>query len=152
MVHFLTLEERPMVMGRLRDALPPGSHITATHVTVEKIEGVHAATPTPIYVRTHVEIARFFDGFEMVESGLVTIDEWRPDPPPPLPRPPSGFTETSASPLTTAACSADINVDFGLKFQNALTLLLSCANCYPVRQDGAARIRGAASPRGRREG
>jgi hypothetical protein len=31
MVHFLTSEERPKVMGRLRDALAPGSHITATH-------------------------------------------------------------------------------------------------------------------------
>ncbi|GLW67113.1 hypothetical protein Arub01_53560 [Actinomadura rubrobrunea] len=88
MVHFLAREEQPMVMGRLREALPKGSHIAATHVTVdgnsaetvEKIEKVYATTPTPIYFRTRDEIARFFDGFEMVEPGLVTIDKWRPDP------------------------------------------------------------------------
>ena len=88
MVHFLTLEERSMVMDQLRDALPSGSYIAATHVTVDgnaaeaaaKIEEVYATTPTPIYFREHAEIARFFDGFELVEPGLVTIDTWRPDP------------------------------------------------------------------------
>jgi hypothetical protein len=92
MVHFLTVEERPTVMGLLRDALPSGSHVTATHVTVDghpaeavaKIEEVYATTPTPIYFRERAEIARFFDGFELVEPGLVTIDRWRPDPSEPV--------------------------------------------------------------------
>ncbi|WP_242189690.1 SAM-dependent methyltransferase [Saccharopolyspora soli] len=87
MVHFLTAEERPAVMGQLRDALAPGSHITATHVTtdhkspdaVAQIESIYATTPTPIYFRDHAEIARFFDGFDFVDPGLVTIDDWHPD-------------------------------------------------------------------------
>lgn len=93
MPHFLTLEERPKVMGRLRDALPSGSHLAATHVTrddrplavVEQIEAVYANTPMPIYFRERDEIAGFFDGFELVEPGLVTIDAWRPDPADPAP-------------------------------------------------------------------
>jgi hypothetical protein len=52
MIHFITLADRPRIMGRLRDALPPGSHVTATHVTtdghpaeaVAQIERVYATT------------------------------------------------------------------------------------------------------------
>ncbi len=87
MVHFLTTEERPYVMGRLRDALAPGSHITATHTSTDgqspeaiaRIEEVYATTPTPIYLRSREEIAPFFDGFELVPPGLVMLDEWQPD-------------------------------------------------------------------------
>ncbi|MGI5231925.1 SAM-dependent methyltransferase [Actinoallomurus sp. CA-142502] len=93
MVHFLTVEERSAVMSRLRDALAPGSHLTATHVTtdgkaaeaVAQIEAVYATTPTPIYFRDHAEIGHFFDGFDLVDPGLVTLDVWRPDPEDPAP-------------------------------------------------------------------
>jgi S-adenosyl methyltransferase len=93
MVHFLTVEERPSVMGHLHGALAPGSHIAATHVTtdgkpadaVAQIEAVYATTPTPIYFRDSAEIGRFFDGYELIEPGLVTLDEWRPDPEDPAP-------------------------------------------------------------------
>jgi hypothetical protein len=88
MVHFLTMDEQGPIMKQLRDALAPGSHIAATHVTsdghsaeaVAKIEAVYASTPTPIYFREHAEIARFFDGFDLIDPGLVTIDTWHPDP------------------------------------------------------------------------
>ncbi|GAA3978691.1 SAM-dependent methyltransferase [Actinomadura viridis] len=87
MIHFLTLEERGPVMGRLLDALAPGSHLAATHVTreghapeaVEQIEAVYATTPTPIYFRGKPEIAGFFEGLHLVEPGLVTIDRWDPE-------------------------------------------------------------------------
>jgi hypothetical protein len=87
MVHFLTLDEQPYVMGQLRDTLAPGSYLTATHATtdvlsadmVAQTEAVYATTPTPIYFRPRVEIERFFDGFELVPPGLVMINEWRPD-------------------------------------------------------------------------
>jgi O-methyltransferase involved in polyketide biosynthesis len=87
MLHFITVEERAAVMSQLRDALPSGSYMAATHVTVDgnpadavaKMEEVYATTPTPIYFRERAEIARFFDGFELVEPGLVTVDKWHPD-------------------------------------------------------------------------
>lgn len=93
MIHFIDLADRPRIMEELRGALPAGSHLTATHVTADlrsaeaaaQIENVYAATPTPIYFRTHAEVAGFFDGLELVEPGLVTIDAWRPDPSDPAP-------------------------------------------------------------------
>jgi hypothetical protein len=88
MVHFLTSAERPRVMGRLHDALAPGSHIAATHTStdgqspdaVAQIEAVYATTPTPIHLRSRAEIEPFFDGFELVPPGLVMLHEWQPDP------------------------------------------------------------------------
>ncbi|MEV4108971.1 SAM-dependent methyltransferase [Nonomuraea sp. NPDC049695] len=93
MVHFLTMDEQSRIMGELRDVLSSGSHFAATHVTrdghsadsVAQIEAVYAATPTPIYFREHAEVARFFDGFDLVDPGLVTIDTWHPDPDDPAP-------------------------------------------------------------------
>ncbi|MEO3870027.1 SAM-dependent methyltransferase [Nonomuraea sp. B12E4] len=93
MVHFLTLEERGPIMDKLRAALPPGSMLTATHATVDgheadavaQIENVYAATPTPIYFREHAEVVRFFDGFDLIDPGLVTLDAWHPDPADPAP-------------------------------------------------------------------
>ena len=93
MVHFLTVEERTAVMRRLWEALAPGSHLTATHVTtdgkpadaVAQIEAVYATTPTPIFFRDREEIGRFFDGYELADPGLVTLDVWRPDPQDPAP-------------------------------------------------------------------
>jgi hypothetical protein len=93
MIHFLTAEERPSVMGQLHEKLAPGSFLTASAGTtdnkprhvVEQVEAVYKATPTPIYFRDHTEIGRFFDGFELVEPGLVTLDAWRPDPQDPAP-------------------------------------------------------------------
>ena len=93
MVHFLTMDERGAVMTQLRDSLPSGSHLTLTHVSrdghpadaVAAIEDVYAATPTPIYFREHAEVAGFFEGFELVPPGLVTIDTWHPDPDDPAP-------------------------------------------------------------------
>ncbi|GAA5190697.1 SAM-dependent methyltransferase [Rugosimonospora acidiphila] len=93
MTHFLVEEEFEPVMGSLRDALAPGSHVALTHVTsdhhspeaVVGVEAAYRATPTPIYFRRHDEILRLFDGFDLVEPGLVTIDAWRPDPADPAP-------------------------------------------------------------------
>jgi hypothetical protein len=93
MVHFLTDEERPSVMAHLRDALAPGSFLTTTHITkdgkspdvVTRIESIYANTPSPGYFRDHAEIARFFDGFDLIDPGLVTLDRWRPDPQDPAP-------------------------------------------------------------------
>ncbi len=37
--------------------------------------------------RTYAETARFFDGLELVEPGLVQVHRWRPDPGATRPRP-----------------------------------------------------------------
>jgi S-adenosyl methyltransferase len=66
----------------------PGSYLALTHMTGEShqeaAEGLFRMTQdlhwnTPLISRSRADIAPFFDGFTLVEPGLVRPAEWRPD-------------------------------------------------------------------------
>jgi len=66
----------------------PGSYLALTHMTgeahPEAAEGLFRMTQdlhwnTPLISRSRTDIARFFDGFTLVEPGLVRPAQWRPD-------------------------------------------------------------------------
>jgi len=66
----------------------PGSHLALSHMTgeahPEAAEGLFRMTQelhwnTPLISRDRAAIARFFDGFTLVEPGLVAPAQWRPD-------------------------------------------------------------------------
>lgn len=88
-LHFLDDSEDPwQVVAQLRDALAPGSYLVLTHATGDARPRVAAAANT-VYmdkvqargdVRTRDAVLRFFDGFTLVDPGLVYLPEWRPDP------------------------------------------------------------------------
>jgi hypothetical protein len=42
-------------------------------------------------MRSHAEIQRFFDGFRLLDPGVVYIPQWRPDSPDDVPADPSQF-------------------------------------------------------------
>jgi hypothetical protein len=44
----------------------------------ELVERLNRSGAGPFVLRTHGEVSRFFDGLEMVEPGLVQVDDWRP--------------------------------------------------------------------------
>jgi S-adenosyl methyltransferase len=89
---FVPEEDDPHgIVAELGAALPTGSFLIVAHTT-DLYDGVVAACKRlsetlqmPFVVRTQPEIARFLDGLELVDPGLVQIDHWRPDPdnPPP---------------------------------------------------------------------
>jgi hypothetical protein len=79
------------IMAELREALAPGSFLVVAHTT-DLYDGVVAACKrlseslqVPYVVRTDAEIERLLHGLELVEPGLVQIDQWRPDPDEPPP-------------------------------------------------------------------
>jgi hypothetical protein len=82
-------EEAYRLVRVLRNALAPGSYIAISHATAEGVspeqaaqgEKLYAASGNPVRLRSHVEIKRFFEGFELVEPGLVLVPLWRPDGP-----------------------------------------------------------------------
>ena len=87
-LHFVTDLERPeRIVATLRDTLPSGSWLvlthgtsdTAVHDTSEAVAVYRNATAT-LNLRPRRQVLGFFDGFELVEPGLVTISEWRPEP------------------------------------------------------------------------
>jgi SAM-dependent methyltransferase len=67
------------------DALAPGSYLVISHVTgdfdpvtLAKIIEIYRAGGIPAQTRTESEVARFFDGLELVEPGVVPVHRWRP--------------------------------------------------------------------------
>jgi SAM-dependent methyltransferase len=88
-LHCLWDKEDPWgVVRQFRDAVVPGSYLALSHMTgeahPEAAEGLFRMTQelhwnTPLISRSRTEIARFFDGFTLVEPGLVAPAQWRPD-------------------------------------------------------------------------
>lgn len=89
-LHFVEEADDPYgAVAELREALAPGSMLVLTHAAYEGIPlpperaegavGVYRDTRNPLIMRTRDEIARFFEGYDMVEPGLVPMPRWRPD-------------------------------------------------------------------------
>ncbi len=89
-LHFIKDEEDPVgIVARLRDAMAPGSYLVVSHATGDfhpaqgaKVTEVYQQASAPLVLRRRQAIERFFDGFELVEPGLVQPVAWRPDPGP----------------------------------------------------------------------
>ena len=97
-LHFITDAEDPWrIVTRLRDALAPGSYLVLCHGTDEGKPVVARAgekvydrsVSAQLQMRSRAGILRFFDGFELLDPGLVYIPEWRPDSPADVPDDPS---------------------------------------------------------------
>ncbi len=88
-LHCLWDREDPWgVVGQFRDAVAPGSYMALSHMTgeahPEAADGLFRVTQelhwnTPLISRDRAAITRFFDGFTLVEPGLVPPAQWRPD-------------------------------------------------------------------------
>jgi hypothetical protein len=80
-------QARSVVRGLLA-GLAPGSYMSLWDSSDEGKEHRAAAEQyaktgaVPYRLRSSEEISAFFDGLELVEPGLVPIQEWRPDPSP----------------------------------------------------------------------
>ncbi len=99
-LHFIADAEDPWrIVATLRDALAPGSYLVLGHLTNESKPDLAQAAEkvynrsvsTDIHMRPRAEIQRFFDGFDLVDPGLVYIPQWRPDSPDDVPADPGKF-------------------------------------------------------------
>jgi SAM-dependent methyltransferase len=94
-LHFIAAAEDPAeIVASLRDALPPGSYLVLSHGTADfhppgvarEAAASYEHATAPLVLRTFQQVAAFFDGFELVDPGLVQAPLWRPDGKPPRPR------------------------------------------------------------------
>jgi hypothetical protein len=99
-LHFIADADDPWrIVATLRAALAPGSYLVLGHATYEGESVVARATEkvynrsvaTDLHLRSRADIQRFFDGFELVDPGLVYVPLWRPDSPDDVPGDPSRF-------------------------------------------------------------
>jgi SAM-dependent methyltransferase len=100
-LHFVPDADEPWrIVAELRDALAPGSFLMlshgarseAKHEIGQAFETVYnRRVSTQATIRGREEILRFFDGFTLLEPGLVYTPQWRPDPGAELPADPQDF-------------------------------------------------------------
>ncbi|WP_261558804.1 SAM-dependent methyltransferase [Frankia tisae] len=84
--HFIPDSDDPYgIVRSLVDALPAGSYLALSHVTADEDSGWEQVAETyrsrgiPLQPRTRAQVARFFDGLELVEPGVQVVHRWRPD-------------------------------------------------------------------------
>ena len=99
-LHFLPDADGPeQIVATLRDALPPGSYLVVSHACSDPkpelsstIEAVYKSkVAAQGRARSRAEIARFFDGFTILDPGLVYGPQWRPDRPEDVPDDPEKY-------------------------------------------------------------
>jgi SAM-dependent methyltransferase len=85
-MHCIPDEDEPeRIVNTLKDAVPSGSHLVLSHPTndyTEKMTEVAARMnrllPNKVTFRSYEQVARYFDGWELLEPGIVPTAEWRP--------------------------------------------------------------------------
>ncbi len=77
------------VVKTLLDAVPSGSYLALSHLAADRLAGetkdalsgvAERMVRQQITYRNREQIARFFEGTDLVEPGIVAVEEWRPDP------------------------------------------------------------------------
>lgn len=81
------------IVRTLVDALPSGGYVVVSHMTgdfnpemADLVERLNESMAEPFTLRSRDEIARFLEGLELVEPGIVHVNRWRVgegDPTPP---------------------------------------------------------------------
>jgi S-adenosyl methyltransferase len=87
-MHAIRDDEDPYaIVTTLLDAVPPGSYLALSHVAsdiipaqaadmIKRLNRLMYEKTTP---RRQADVGRFFDGLDVVEPGVVRVQEWRPD-------------------------------------------------------------------------
>ncbi|MFI6101439.1 SAM-dependent methyltransferase [Lentzea sp. NPDC051213] len=90
-LHFVPDADDPYTkVAEYLSAFPSGSYLAITHATWDQLteeERAEAAQVAQIYsssdnqltMRTHAQVNKFFDGMELLEPGIVAVNDWRPD-------------------------------------------------------------------------
>jgi SAM-dependent methyltransferase len=77
------------IAAKLMDAVPAGSYLALSHMgsdllTTDTQQGIkdviRSSGQQQYFYRTREQVARFFEGTDLVEPGLVRVEEWHPDP------------------------------------------------------------------------
>jgi O-methyltransferase involved in polyketide biosynthesis len=90
-LHFTPDEADPhQIIATYRDKVAPGSYLVLTHAPAreagdepaydaENATSVYSQASAQLHLRSMAELRRFFDGFDLVDPGVVWMADWRPD-------------------------------------------------------------------------
>jgi hypothetical protein len=88
-MHFISEEDDPAsILTTLREATVPGSYLVMSHGTAESRPheaaggtAVYQRTSSPLTLRDRQQLRTLFDGYELVDPGVVFVPLWHPDSP-----------------------------------------------------------------------
>jgi hypothetical protein len=86
-LHCIPAEDDPYrLVSDLIDAVPPGSFLAITHPARDQLaiatraeESLTKSMRQKVTFRTHEQVSRFFGGLDLVDPGVVPIQEWHAD-------------------------------------------------------------------------
>ena len=85
-LQFVPDREPHEIVATLRDAMPQGGYLVVSHPTqdfrasqVGEVASTYTRAKAPAVPRRKAEIERIFEGFELLEPGIVQTPLWRPD-------------------------------------------------------------------------
>jgi hypothetical protein len=88
LMHIRDEDDPWSAVKQFTDATCPGSYLAVSHLTADfepemmaALAGSYNTGPLLFTNRTRAQVARFFEGFELVDPGLVWASEWRPEDP-----------------------------------------------------------------------
>jgi hypothetical protein len=84
-VHFIADAENPAsILAALRDALPEGSYLVLSHATADlrpaaaqSAASVYNGATSSVTLRTKAQVEALFDGWELIDPGVVQVPLWR---------------------------------------------------------------------------
>ena len=86
-IHFVgDLNEASAIVKRVMDACAPGSYLAISHPAIdiaaeqvaEMVRRLNETTLQKTNLRDRASVARLFEGYDLVEPGVVRAPEWRP--------------------------------------------------------------------------
>ncbi|WP_128374516.1 SAM-dependent methyltransferase [Streptomyces cavernae] len=84
--HIADYDEARPIVAALMGALPSGSYfafndsVDTNKANAEATRRYNESGAVPYYLRSPEELAGFFEGLELLEPGVVPLNEWRPEP------------------------------------------------------------------------
>ncbi|WP_066364227.1 SAM-dependent methyltransferase [Herbidospora mongoliensis] len=87
-LHFVTDDDKPgELVERYKAAVPSGSHLLLSHITLDFAPQVaegeftkpYDKGPASMVPRTHAQVNEFFQDWTFLAPGLVEVVTWRPD-------------------------------------------------------------------------
>ena len=90
-LHFIPYADKPEeILRTLRESLVPGSYLVMSQASDDgrgetgeraEAERVYRRTDNQLWIRSRAELTALFDGFELVDPGVVWVPQWRPESP-----------------------------------------------------------------------
>ena len=85
--HIDNADDPCSIVASLVDAVPPGSYLVISHPASDieaqamgqMAQRLNQLMAEKVTFRGHDEVLRFFSGLDLVEPGLVRVQQWRPD-------------------------------------------------------------------------